>query len=279
MVNGKELHNDLEKLLNQKEYFNTFYNKYKSLIYSIAFSILKNRENSEEIVQAVFLKIWLMKKENIPTKNESSWIYAITKNETIDFLRKQKKNVNLDEFYNIEQEDENINAIIEQDSFNKIISKLGILEQEIISLKVLANLTFREISHILKIPVGTVQWKYYKSMYNLKILLTNLCIIFIGTCTILLGRLIKKQNNRNTNTEIIKNSSIILDTPNSGFGLNEENGHTQNIIVVEKPYNENNSYGFSNEIFPILSISLLIIILFTIFFIKFQKKIKYNSSK
>ena len=275
MVNGKELHNDFETLLNQKEYFNTFYDKYKNLIYSIAFSILKNRENSEEIVQAVFLKIWIMKKETLPTKNESSWIYTITKNETIDFLRKQKKYISLDELYNVGQEDTNINAIIEQDGFNKIISKLDILEQEIISLKILANLTFREISHILKIPIGTVQWKYYKSMYNLKILLTNLCIIFTGTCAIILGRIIKKRNSQTTNTEIIENNSTILDIPNNGFGLSEKTNNMQNTILVE----ETDNVEFVSDVFPILSISLLIIILFTFFFIKFQQKIKYNSSK
>lgn len=216
-----------------------------------------------------------MKKENLPTKNESSWIYAITKNESIDFLRKQKKSVNLDDLYNIEQEDENINAIIEQDSFNKILSKLDILEQEIISLKILSNLTFKEISHILKMPIGTVQWKYYKSMYNLKLLLTNLCIIFTGTCAIILGKLTKKQNSQTTNTEMIENSSTMSETQNDSFDLSKKTNNTQNTILVE----ETDNVEFYSDVFPILSISLLITILFTIFFIKFQQKIKYNSSK
>lgn len=36
--------------------FNKLYEKYKALVYGVAFSILKNKEDSEEIVQIVFIK-------------------------------------------------------------------------------------------------------------------------------------------------------------------------------------------------------------------------------
>ena len=64
---------------------NNLYNEYNRLIYGIAFSISKNKEDSEDIVQIVFLKIFQMDKSKLPTNNEASWLYSLTKNETLNY--------------------------------------------------------------------------------------------------------------------------------------------------------------------------------------------------
>lgn len=66
------------------------YEKYNKIIYGIAYSILKNKEDSEDIVQTIFTKIYQMDKDNLPTKNEASWLYSLTKNETLNYLRGKK---------------------------------------------------------------------------------------------------------------------------------------------------------------------------------------------
>lgn len=69
-------------------------------------------------------------------------------------------------------------------------------DQEIISLKILSKLTFSEIAEILGESTNTIKWRYYKSMYTLKILLSNLSM-FIVTAT--LGILSIKNQNKNAN--------------------------------------------------------------------------------
>lgn len=61
-INKQELHKLFAELKTnkQEDVFNELYNKCGNLVYKIAFSILKNKENSEEIV---FLKIWEINKE------------------------------------------------------------------------------------------------------------------------------------------------------------------------------------------------------------------------
>ena len=153
-INKEELHNDFNDLIHdENEAFFKIYEKYKSLVYSIAFSILKNKEDSEEIVQIVFTKIWQIENEKLPTNNEASWLYTVTKNTTLDFLKKQKKDLNIDEIYYITTENEELNKIIEQDTFNRIISKLDKEGQEIVSLKILSQLSFNEISQVLNKPI------------------------------------------------------------------------------------------------------------------------------
>ena len=71
--------------------FEKLYKNYKNLVYKIAYSILKNSYDSDDIVQIVFEKIYSIDKDKLPTRNESSWLYSVTKNETINYLNKKKK--------------------------------------------------------------------------------------------------------------------------------------------------------------------------------------------
>jgi len=54
--------------------------------------------------------------------------------------------MNYDSMYEIEDANNYINKIIDRDSYNRLISKLDNKEKQIISLKILANLSFDEIS-------------------------------------------------------------------------------------------------------------------------------------
>ena len=38
-------------------------------------------------------------KNKLPSKNEASWLYSITKNETINFLKKRNTNINIEDIY------------------------------------------------------------------------------------------------------------------------------------------------------------------------------------
>ena len=99
-INKEELHSIFEGIAkNDETCFNELYEKYHWLVYNIAFSILKNQENSEEIMQKVFVKIWKMEKQKLPKTNEAGWLYSITKNETIDFIKSNKTLLDIDELY------------------------------------------------------------------------------------------------------------------------------------------------------------------------------------
>ncbi|MBP3254967.1 MAG: sigma-70 family RNA polymerase sigma factor [Clostridia bacterium] len=209
-INKKELHQLFSGLINKDDIkFNEFYSKYNKLIYCIAFSILKNEEESKDITQKVFIKIWNLEKSKFPTKNEASWLYILTKNETLMYLRNKKQELNIEDMYYIGKEDKELNEIIDKDKYNRILSKLDIKDQEIVSLKILSQFSFNQISKILDMPIGTVQWRYYKAINTLKSLITNISM-FIIVITIYLNRktFIRKENNEkledNNNTSSVR---------------------------------------------------------------------------
>lgn len=98
----KELFNSIR--IDDKLAFENLYKKCNKLVYSIAFSILKNKENSDDIVQIVFSKIYTLDKNKLPTNKEISWLYTLTKNETLNLLRSRKEEINIEDIYYITTE-------------------------------------------------------------------------------------------------------------------------------------------------------------------------------
>ena len=81
-IDEKELHEIFDKMRKEdKKSYEELYKKYYKLVYNIAFSILKNKENAEDISQNVFIKIGNLKKEKLPNSYEVCWLYTVTKNE------------------------------------------------------------------------------------------------------------------------------------------------------------------------------------------------------
>ena len=218
---GKINVKELEELFIEIKYgnkiaFEKLYNNYNKLIYSIAYSILKNKQDAEDVVQIVFEKLYLIDKEKLPNRNESSWLYSITKNETINYLKHNKNNIDLDSIYNIGDDNNEINKIIDQDSYNRLINKLNNKEKEIISLKIISNLSFEEIGKLLKEPTGTIKWRYYKAVNTLKILLSNLGMSII---TFVIG--IKTLFNKKTSDKVEQDKTI-------GNNTTEQTGENTN---------------------------------------------------
>lgn len=172
--NKNRLHQIFETyILEQNEKnLEILYINYRDLIYSIAYSFLRNKEDSEDIVQNIFLKLQKLDKEKLPKQNEFTWLYAVTKNESINLL---KKNCKIIDYEDIDIPDNlNItNKVIADDEYNFLIKHLDKLERKIVNLKLLSGLSFKEIGNSLNMPVGTIEWKYYKSINWLRILISN----------------------------------------------------------------------------------------------------------
>lgn len=140
-INEKEIKQIfLEIKANKQEGYEKLYSKYNKLVYSIAFSILKNQTDSEDIVQIVFSKIYELPINMLPTKNEASWIYSLTKNTSISFLRKKRNYLNIEDIYELENKNSEIEEIIEKDLYKRLLKKLNNNEKEIISLKIIARI-------------------------------------------------------------------------------------------------------------------------------------------
>lgn len=307
-INQKELHELLTEIKENKNEstYNELYRKYKELVYSIAFSILKQKEDSEDVAQRVFTKLWTMNSQNLPSSYEASWLYRLTKNEALNYLRNHKKTINLEELYSIHEEDDEIKKLLDQDAYNRLIVKLSQREQEVISLKLVSGLSFKQISQVIQEPIGTVQWRYYHSLKNLKLGLTNLLMLMF---TLGIYGIIKRKNNfsETQHTEIEQSDSTSekedeinqsesinkseektiqdeiprKEQENSDDEIKQEQEETNNetveqIIAQEQPQGTNT---IELGLLCISGLFLMLTIISFIFFHKSQQKVKKKVSK
>lgn len=295
-INEKELHELFCKLKEKEENaYEQLYQKYASLVYRIAFSILKNQENAEDVMQNVFVKLANLSKEKLPSKYEASWLYSVTKNETISYLRKNKETVPIEKVTKKRQEDE-LEELIERDSYEKMISSLESKERQIISLKVETGLSFKEIASLLNMPMGSVQWKYYKSLHSLKLLIGNLSLFIISATLCITNLLtkerkkVKKEENMQVEEEIEQKENVTLqeDMKKTETLASEEKNRQEetNKKEEEKEMIQTTTVEEDNPInvidislISLTSIFLCFTIFFTIIFTNHQQNRKKKASK
>lgn len=288
-IDGKELHELFEKLkIKDKDAYEELYKKYSTLVYQIAFSVLKNKENAEDIMQNVFIKIANLSEEKLPSKYEASWLYTVTKNEAISYIRKNKENMPIEEVVQKSSEDE-IEKMLGKNEYNQMLSYLEDKERQIISLKVDIGLSFKEIANLLNMPIGTVQWKYYKSLHSLKLLIGNLSLFVISSVISIKTIFSKHRKEANILLEEDKNEqmeNILIEEDKEQTIL--ENSRVEDpilankeeiqeeIIEVEKT---NNVTVLDIGLISLTSIFLCLTIYFTIICANYQQKRRKKASK
>lgn len=77
--------------------FEELFNLYYTWLHSVAVSIVRRKEDAEEIVEDVFLKLWEIRDGFSRIKNLETFLYTATKNKSYDYYKKHSK-VHLVEF-------------------------------------------------------------------------------------------------------------------------------------------------------------------------------------
>jgi RNA polymerase sigma-70 factor (family 1) len=69
--------------------FEQFYNIHWNRIYSLALTYLKSSVQAQDVVQEVFLKIWVKRQNLSHVENPASYVYIMGRNEIINALKKK----------------------------------------------------------------------------------------------------------------------------------------------------------------------------------------------
>ena len=76
---------------NNVQAFDTLFSKYHKKLFGFAFSLLKSREDSKEIVQEAFCRIWNRRRELDSSKSFKSFLFTVSYNLIVDQLRQRLK--------------------------------------------------------------------------------------------------------------------------------------------------------------------------------------------
>lgn len=143
--------------------FDTLFHKYSKRLYKFALSLLKNEEDSRDIVQEVFFKIWNKRSAIDSTKSFKSFLFSISYNLIVDQLRLRVKDVDYRE-YLIKHFENGGYTGQDKIDFDDIVTKVRLAVDElperrrkIYILSREAGLTNREIAAKMGITIKTVE--------------------------------------------------------------------------------------------------------------------------
>ena len=156
----------------EKEALREIYDAYKDTIYYNVYSVLGNDADTQDVANEVFIKLWTMAKAYKPGSGHKAWLSTICHNAAIDFLRKNGRELAYEQEEMEGLSDAKIdNAMAELEGehyVSWVLSHLVPAEREVVHMKVVLEMTLKEIGETLGIPIGTVSWRYRKGIHKLR---------------------------------------------------------------------------------------------------------------
>ena len=167
-------HDDLVILIKNRDQkaFTYLYDNYAKALFGVIFAIVDDVEESEDVLQKAFLKIW----ENFDSYDLSkgrlyTWMLNIARNIAIDYKRSkynknkiQNVNQNVYALNNVVSEDDSLETI----GLKKVVENLKSDHLILIELAYYKGYTQEEISKELDIPIGTVKTRIRKALLILR---------------------------------------------------------------------------------------------------------------
>ena len=152
--------------------FEEIYSKYYKSIYSYLVAMTKEINIAEEITQETFFKALKNIDKYDPNKKMLTWLCEIAKNTYFTYLKKNKKNIELDKNeFESDSEQNIIDKIIDNEDNIKILKILHKLEEpykEVFSLRVYSELSFKQIGEIFGKNENWARVTYYRSKLKIK---------------------------------------------------------------------------------------------------------------
>jgi RNA polymerase sigma-W factor len=169
-------------LKGEERAFGELLDKYKASVYSICCRMVRNRTDAEDLAQEVFIRTFSVLDRYDPSYPFSSWLFRITSNLCIDFLRKEKGGmVSLDQ--PIEGSDGEMQRqlpakVVKPDRAMETREMMATLEDAIstlpehyriiVILRHQEQMSYEEIADDLGIPLGTVKARIHRARNMIK---------------------------------------------------------------------------------------------------------------
>lgn len=151
------------------------YDRYSSLVYALSLQVLRSPQSSEDIVQDIFLRLWLQAKTyNSARGSLAGWITVMTRHQAIDRLRKEQRESQLPDAtvpiainVGLQRREDRWAEI----SVRSILERLPTEQREVLDLAYFRGLSQTEIATSTGLPLGTVKSRVRLALQTLRRLL------------------------------------------------------------------------------------------------------------
>jgi len=166
----------------------SLFSVYKDKVYNTALSYLQNEQDAEELTQDVFIEIFNSASKFKGDSALSTWIYRITINKSLDVIKFRKRKKRFAVFTSIFKKDDESTDIEIPDFIHpgietelkersavlfKALDSLPENQRSAFILSKLENLSYKEISEVLKTTVPAVESLLSRAKQNLRKILAD----------------------------------------------------------------------------------------------------------
>ncbi len=147
--------------------FGILVRKYQKQIYWHIRRLVLNHEDTDDLVQEVFVKIWKNLKNFRSDSKLFTWIYRIATNEALSHLKKKKNRY----FFSFSDYQHKITESLEDDNYFKgdeiqkklqyAISKLPDKQRAVFNMKYYEDVKYEDMSEIFQTSVGALKASYH----------------------------------------------------------------------------------------------------------------------
>src|SRR5579863_5512497 len=161
--------------------FEELIRRHQQRVFGLVNGILRRREDVEDVVQQVFLKVFVSLKRFDLRAAFSTWLYKITVNECWDYLRKKKVRPLVYEADLSEEQVSRLDGVVSADQpvasssdraeardlLERMMEKLPQQDRALLVLKEVEGFSVQELAEILDLNVNTVKVRLFRARARL----------------------------------------------------------------------------------------------------------------
>lgn len=150
------------------------YLSYQNEIYIYLFSLCKNRELAEDILQDTFVKAMLSLSDK--HSNKRAWLYFVARNLYLNRAKKLSREVGLDEAQEVAVSADMLESIIEDENnrlLYKAMQRLSEQKREILTLQYWGGFSQKEIAALMNMTPENIRVLGYRGKKDLKKILED----------------------------------------------------------------------------------------------------------
>jgi RNA polymerase sigma-70 factor (ECF subfamily) len=149
----------------EKEAYKEIMMRYEDKLYSIAYSLTLNEEDTKDIVQESFFKAYTHLSGFKFSSSLQTWLSKITYNTSINYIKKMRKDRSINDYNDLQSEHSNIDEKI---MIKRALLKLTTKERAVFLMHNNEGMKHKEIGESLGIKEGTVKSFHFRAIEKLQ---------------------------------------------------------------------------------------------------------------
>lgn len=158
--------------------FEYLFIRYKEGISRLLTTRTGSVQDADDILQETFIKVYLNISRYDSRYTFGQWIYTIARNTFIDYKRRQKEELPIDERYMVVEKsslptpEDSIISSQQRANIESCLSELSVVQQQLFKMRFFDEYSYEEICEKLEMPMGTVKTNIHRARAKMCKLLT-----------------------------------------------------------------------------------------------------------